>query len=69
MQINLGKFTYMAKAITAFIALLVPFLVSVGAGLADGAISIEEVTVMATAGAALIAGTRAVYQVPNKELK
>ncbi len=65
MQINLGKYAYMAKAIVAFIALLIPFLVAVGAALADGKISIEEVTVIGTAGAALVAGTKAVYQVPN----
>jgi hypothetical protein len=63
---DLGKYAYMAKAIAAFIALLVPFLVSVGAALVDGKITVEEVTVMGTAAGALAVGTRAVFQVKNK---
>lgn len=66
MNISLGKYQPYAKAVAAFIALLVPFLTAVGVALSDGAIDLDEVTVIGAAGAALIAGTKAVYQVRNK---
>lgn len=63
---NFGKYAYMAKAITAFIALLVPLLVAIGAALADGKVTAEEITVIIAAATALAAGTSGVYQVKNK---
>lgn len=66
MNISLGKYSPYAKAIAAFIALLVPALTAVGTGLEDGAVSVDEVTMIGVAIGALIAGTKAVYQVTNK---
>lgn len=66
MNISLGKYAPYAKAVAAFIALLVPLLTAIGAAFVDGAISIEEITTIGAAGGALIAGTKAVYQVTNK---
>ena len=67
MNISLGKYAPYAKTVAAFIALLVPFIAAVGTALADGSISVDEVTMIGAAGGALVAGTKAVYQVPNKK--
>lgn len=57
----------MYKAMAAFCALLVPFLTAVGAAFADGTVYASEWITIGTAGSALIAGTRAVWQVRNRE--
>lgn len=69
MQISLGKYAPYTKAVTAFIALLVPFLTAVGTALADGAISMDEGVMIGTAFTALVGGTKAVYQFRNKPAK
>lgn len=66
MNISLGKYAPYAKTVAAFLALLVPALTAVGTGIDDGAVSVDETTMMITAIGALIAGTKAVYQVTNK---
>lgn len=63
---DITKLSYMYKAVAAFCALLVPFLTSIATALSDGAVTSSEWVTMATAGAALVAGTRAVYMVRNK---
>ncbi len=55
----------MYKAVAAFCALMVPFLTAVGAATSDGVVTASEWTTIGAAGAALIAGTRAVWQVKN----
>lgn len=55
-----------AKAIAAFIALLVPFLTIVGTSLSDGVVYANEWIAMGSAFSALIGGTKAVYQIRNK---
>lgn len=62
----LEKFRPYYKAVAAFCALLVPFLTSVGAALADGVVTSSEWVTIITAAVALVAGTKAVYQVTNK---
>lgn len=54
------------KSVAAFCALLVPFLTALGAALSDGVIYASEWTTIAAAGAALVAGTKAVYTVSNQ---
>lgn len=66
MNISLGKYAPYAKAVAAFIALLVPLLAAIGTALADEAISVDEITMIVAAGGALVAGVKAVYQIPNK---
>lgn len=56
------------KAVAAFCALLVPFLTALAAALSDGAVTASEWVTVAAAGSALIAGTKVVYQVRNKEV-
>jgi hypothetical protein len=63
------KLPRMYKAVAAFCALLVPFLTSVGTALSDGGVTSSEWVTIATAGTALIAGTKAVYEIRNKEVK
>lgn len=65
----LTKLPTMYKAIAAGIALLIPFLTALGAALSDGEVTASEWTTIAVALGALIAGTRTVYQVPNKGVK
>jgi hypothetical protein len=62
----LTKLPTMYKAVAAFCALLVPFLTAVGTALSDGAVSTSEWVMIATAGAALVAGTKTVHYVTNK---
>lgn len=66
MNISLGKFAPYAKTVAAFIALLIPVLAAIGTALVDQAISLDEITMIGAAIAALVAGVKAVYQVPNK---
>lgn len=66
MNISLGKYAPYAKTIAAFIALLVPFLTAIATGITDGSVSIDDITMIGAAGGALVAGTKAVYQVTNK---
>lgn len=63
----LNKLPTMYKAVAAFCALLVPFLTAIGAALSDGVVYAAEWVTIATAGSALIAGTRAVWQVRNEK--
>lgn len=63
---DLTKLSYMYKAVAAFCALLVPFLTSIATALSDGTVSTSEWVTIAAALAALIGGTRAVYQIENK---
>lgn len=67
MEVSLGKFAPYAKTVAAFIALLVPFLTVLATALTDGRVSIEEGIAVSTAAGALVAGTKAVYQVKNKK--
>lgn len=53
------------KAVAAFCSLLVPFITAVATALSDGSISNQEWVTMAIAFAALIGGTKAVYQSKN----
>jgi hypothetical protein len=66
MNISLGKYAPYAKTIAAFLSLLVPFITAIATTLDDGAVSVDDVTMLAAAGGALIAGTKAVYEVTNK---
>lgn len=66
MNISLGKYAPYAKAVAAFLALLVPFLAAVATCLDDGSVSIDDITMIGAAFGALVAGTKAVYQVKNK---
>lgn len=63
----LEKLPTMYKAVAAFCALLVPFFTSVGAALSDGVVYAAEWVTIITAFSALVAGTRAVWQVKNEE--
>jgi hypothetical protein len=67
MKSFIAKLPTMYKAVAAFISLLVPFLTSVGAALADGMVTGSEWVTMATAFAAIVAGTKAVYQTTNQK--
>ena len=67
MQRFISNLPTMYKAVAAFCALLVPFLTAVGAAMSDGTVTVAEWTTVGTAGAALIAGTRVVWQVKNGE--
>lgn len=61
-----------AKAVAAFIALLVPVLVSLGVLLTDvsqGQLQTQDFVTLGAAVAALLGGTHAVYTVTNKPLK
>lgn len=60
---NLPK---MYKAVAAFVSLVIPFLTIVSTSLADGIVTGNEWVAMATAGAAVVGGTKAVYQVKNR---
>lgn len=66
---NLSKLAPYYKAVAAFCALLVPFLTSVATALSDGTVTASEWVTIAAAGSALVAGTKAVYQVRNQPSK
>jgi hypothetical protein len=66
MQRFIRELPTMYKAVAAFCALFVPFLTAVGAATSDGIVTASEWTTVVTAGAALVGGTRAVWQVRNK---
>lgn len=61
----LAKLSPYYKAVAAFCALLVPFLTSIASALSDGVVYGSEWVTIAAAGSALVAGTKAVYQVRN----
>ncbi len=55
-----------AKAVAAFVALLIPFLTVFSTALADGRVDANEITNIFAATAALVGGVAVVFQVKNK---
>ena len=53
------------KAVAAFCSLLVPFITAVATAFSDGTVTTSEWLTIGAAGAALVGGTKAVYQAKN----